>query len=58
VRRTPTVTLVSADGRLEASFGSFVRGEGAAEKRGAYVVVRERLAGGWHVVVESEVPLR
>ncbi len=58
VRRTPSVTLTSGDGRLEASFGSFVRSEGAAEKKGAYVLVRERLADDWHVVVESEVPLR
>ncbi len=58
VRRTPSVTLTSGDGRLEASFGSFARGDGAAERKGAYLVVRERLAGDWHVVVESEVPLR
>jgi ketosteroid isomerase-like protein len=48
-------TVTSRDGTLEASVGTWERGEGAARTTGTFLVVKERRAGAWHTVVESEV---
>ncbi len=54
--RTPTLTVTSRDGAMEAAIGTFTRGTGAGRATGIYLVVRERKDGAWRVVRESEVP--
>ena len=48
-------TLASRDGTMEASIGTWERGEGAARTTGTWLVVRERRDGGWRVIHDSEV---
>ena len=48
-------TVTSRDGRLEASIGTWERGEGAGRSTGTFVVVKERRGGEWHALVDSEV---
>ncbi len=48
-------SLASRDGRLEASIGTWERGEGAARTTGTFLVVKERRGGEWHALVDSEV---
>jgi ketosteroid isomerase-like protein len=47
-------TVTSRDGTLEASLGTWSRGDG--RETGAYLLIRERTAEGWRTVVESEIP--
>ena len=48
-------TVTSRDGTLEASIGTWERGEGAGRASGTFLVVRERQGGAWRTVVESEL---
>ena len=48
-------TVTSQDGTLEASIGTWERGEGAGRESGTFLVVRERQGGAWRTVVESEL---
>ena len=48
-------TVASQDGTLEASIGTWERGEGAGRESGTFLVVRERQGGAWRTVVESEL---
>jgi len=52
--RTPVRTLVSRDGSMETSIGTWERGDGTARKTGIFLTVRERVAETWHTVVDSE----
>lgn len=56
--RTPVRTLVSRDGRLEASIGTWRRGSDAGTTAGTYLLVRENRGGAWRIVIESEIPAR
>ena len=47
-------TVTSRDGTLEATLGTWTRGDG--RETGSYLVIRERTAEGWRTVVESEIP--
>jgi ketosteroid isomerase-like protein len=47
-------TVTSRDGTLEASLGTWSRGDG--RETGASLVIRERTGEGWRTVVESEIP--
>jgi ketosteroid isomerase-like protein len=55
-RRKEVRTLVSRDGSLEGSIGTWERGEGAARTTGIFLLVRERRDGAWRTVQESEIP--
>jgi ketosteroid isomerase-like protein len=48
--------VTSRDGTLEASIGTWERGEGAGRETGTYLVVREKRGGNWVVLVDSEIP--
>jgi len=48
-------TVTSRDGTLEASVGTWERGEGAARTTGTFLVVKERRAGAWRTLLDSEV---
>jgi ketosteroid isomerase-like protein len=48
-------TITSRDGSLEASIGTWERGEGPSRATGAFLSVRERQGGAWHGVIDSEV---
>jgi len=48
-------TLASRDGSMEAAIGTWERGDGPSRKAGTFLVVREKAAGAWHVVVDSQV---
>jgi ketosteroid isomerase-like protein len=48
-------TVTSRDGTMEASIGTWERGDGPARKGGTFLAVREKLGGAWHTVVDSEV---
>jgi ketosteroid isomerase-like protein len=48
-------TVASRDGTLEASIGTWERGEGAGRESGTFLVVRERQGGAWRTLVESEL---
>ena len=54
--RTPVRTLVSRDGSMEASIGTYERTDGGKRTTGVYLRVRRRLGGDWFTVVSSEVP--
>lgn len=54
--RTAVRTLVSRDGALEASIGTWRRGSGGGSTTGTFLLVRERRDGAWHTVLESETP--
>ena len=54
--RLPVRTVSSRDGTLEASIGTWARGEGTGRRTGAWLLVRERVDGAWRTVVESEIP--
>lgn len=54
--RTPVRTLVSRDGRLEASVGTWRRGSGAGSTAGTFLLVREKRDGAWRTTIESEIP--
>jgi len=49
-------TVSSRDGTMEASIGTWERGEGAARTTGTWLVVREKRGGSWQVVQDTEVP--
>jgi ketosteroid isomerase-like protein len=49
-------TVTSRDGTLEASIGTWERGQGAGREAGTYLVVREKRGGRWVVLVDSEIP--
>jgi ketosteroid isomerase-like protein len=48
-------TITSRDGSLEASVGTWERGEGPSREAGTFLSVRERRDGAWHTVIDSEV---
>ena len=48
-------TVTSRDGALEASIGTWERGEGAGRATGTFLVVKERQAGAWRTLVDSEI---
>jgi ketosteroid isomerase-like protein len=52
--RKPVRTVTSRDGTLEATLGTWSRGDG--REAGTYLLIRERTAEGWRTVVESEIP--
>jgi ketosteroid isomerase-like protein len=54
--RKATRTIASRDGSMEASIGTWERGEGASRRTGTFLVVREKAGGAWRVLQESEVP--
>jgi ketosteroid isomerase-like protein len=51
-------TVTSRDGMLEASIGTWERGEGTGREIGTFLVVRERQGGAWRAVVDSEITSR
>ena len=48
-------TVTSRDGTLEASIGTWESGEGAGRASGTFLVVKERQAGAWRTLVDSEI---
>jgi len=48
-------TIVSRDGSMEASIGTWEWGDGPSRKAGTFLLVRERVGGAWHPVVDSQV---
>jgi ketosteroid isomerase-like protein len=48
-------TLTSRDGSLEASIGTWERGEGPSRATGAFLSVRERQGDSWRTVIDSEI---
>jgi len=48
--------LTSRDGTLEASIGTWERGEGPSRETGTFLLVREKQGGAWRAVVDSEIP--
>jgi len=55
-KRNTARSLSSRDGTMEASVGTWERGEGAARTTGTWLVVREKRGGTWQVVQDTEVP--
>jgi ketosteroid isomerase-like protein len=49
-------TIASRDGSMEASIGTWERGEGPGRRTGTFLVIREKAGGGWRVLQDSEVP--
>jgi ketosteroid isomerase-like protein len=54
--RRPVRTFTSGDGSLEASIGTYERGDGADRKAGNYLTVRVRRDGAWRTILDSEMP--
>ena len=50
-----SAAVAARDGSLEASIGTWERGEGAGRRTGTFLVVKERRGGEWHALVDSEV---
>jgi ketosteroid isomerase-like protein len=48
-------TITSRDGTMEASIGTWERGEGRSRTSGTFLLVREKAGGAWRVVQDSEV---
>ncbi len=54
--RTTLRTVESRDGSVTAAIGTYSRGEGAGVTTGIFLTVRQRWAGVWRTVVDSEIP--